>query len=208
LPRPRTKKTGHRPCLICQHPDRALIEAAKVTGISGDIVAERYNVSRDSLYRHMRNHVSEEDRASYLSGAPLKELAEKASQEGVSLLGYLSIVRGTLMTQFQLAASLNDRHATATISRALLECLREIGKLTGELLNSSPITSITNNYFAFINSPAFTELQGMLVQALADEPGALQKVLAGLDALEAKASDKKNEPALIEMKPNGGVYAS
>ena len=43
----------------------------------------------------------------------------------------------------------------------------------------------------------------MLVQALSDEPSALQKVLAGLEQLEAKATDK-GEPALIEMKPNGG----
>jgi len=30
-----------------------------------------------------------------------------------------------------------------------------------------------------LNSPAFADLQAMLVRALADEPAALQKVLAG-----------------------------
>jgi hypothetical protein len=74
------------------------------------------------------------------------------------------------------------------------------------LLNAAPITNI-NNYAFFLNSPVFTELQAMLVKALADEPAALQKVLAGLDALEAKATDN-SEPALLEMKPNGGAHAA
>jgi hypothetical protein len=75
------------------------------------------------------------------------------------------------MRQFQLAASLNDRNATSNLGRALVEVLREIGKLNGELLNASPITNI-NNYAFFLNSPAFADLQAMLVQALADEPAA------------------------------------
>ena len=181
------------------------MRAAKVAGVSGDIVAAKYQVSRDALYRHCRNHLTEEDRLSYIADIPIKDLAAKASEQGVALLDYFAIIRGTLMSQFQMAASLNDRHATATIGRALVEVLREIGKLTGELLNAAPITNI-NNYAFFLNSPAFADLQAMLVCALADEPAALQKVLAGLEALEAKASDK-NEPGLIEMKPNGGVYA-
>jgi hypothetical protein len=73
------------------------------------------------LYRHCRNHLTEEDRLSYIADIPIKDLAAKAAEEGGSLLGYFSLIRGTLMTQFQMAASLNDRNATATIGRALVE---------------------------------------------------------------------------------------
>jgi hypothetical protein len=201
---PRLHKTGHRACTICQHENRALIEAAKVAGLSSEAVAAKYGVSVDAVYRHVRNHLSEEDRLSYLADIPIKDLAAKAADEGVALLDYFRVIRGTLMNQFQLAASLNDRNATATIGRALVEVLREIGKLTGEFLNASPITNI-NNYAFFLNSPAFADLQAMLVRALADEPAALQKVLAGLEQLEAKAGDQAgNKAKLIEMQPTGG----
>jgi hypothetical protein len=192
---------------VCKHDDRALIEAARVAGVSTDALAERYGVSRDSIFRHMRNHVSEEQRLSYIADIPIKDLAARASEEGMSVLDYFSIIRATLMTQFQMAATLHDRNATATLGRALVEVLREIGKLTGELLNASQITNI-NNTAIFMNSPIVAELQAMLVHALADEPSALQKVLAGLERLEAKAGDNSDQPALIELKPNGGDYAA
>jgi hypothetical protein len=199
LPRQSTK-LGHRPCTVCRHPHRALIEAAKVAGVSGDIIAEKYSVGRDALYRHMRNHVSEEDRASYIADIPLKELAAKAAEEGMSLIGYFSIVRSTLMQQFQLAASLNDRNATATIGRALVEVLREIGKLTGELLSVSGSVNITNNNIAFVQSPAFARIQASLLQALAPFPDARAAVVDALRAL-----DDESAPRAISGPANGKV---
>ena len=202
-----------RPCTVCTHPDRALIEAANIAGCSVSVLADKYSVSTDSIYRHMRNHVTEEQRAAYVADVPIRELAAKAAEHGGALLDYYQIVRATLFRQFQTVAAHNDVQAVNNTSRALLEVLREIGKLTGEMLNAAPVTNITtNNYNLFTQSPAFTELQAMLVQRLAPHPEALAAVLAGLDELDAKG--KGNPPAnvnplptpLLDLKPNGSDH--
>ena len=169
-------------------------------GISGNVVAERYKVGRDSAYRHWRGHVSDEDKAGYIADVPIKELAAPAAEEGTSLLGYLSIIRGTLMGQFQLAASLNDRNATATIGRVLVEVLREIGRLTGELINVSGSVNITNNNIAILNSPAFASLQATMLKALAPFPEARAAVVGALRAL-----DGEDVPAALPAPPSGPV---
>lgn len=178
------------------------MEQARVAGIAIDAIAKKHGVSADALYRHCKNHLTDEDRARYIADVPIKELAAKAADQGASLLDYFTIIRGTMMEQFQLAARMNDRHAMTTVCRALVEVLREIGKLTGELLNTASVTNVQNNYFAFANSPVFADLTAMLMQALADEPAALQKVIAGLDELEARANhDQKLIAFQVEHEP-------
>jgi hypothetical protein len=73
-----------------------LIEQTRVAGASLDTIAAKYQVSRDSLHRHMHRHVSEDLRAEYLAGVPIRELAKRAGEEGLSVLDYLSLVRATL----------------------------------------------------------------------------------------------------------------
>jgi hypothetical protein len=194
-----------RPCTICTHPDRALIEAACVAGVSVTALADKHSVSRDSLYRHMRNHVTEEQRASYIADAPIRELAAKAAEQGSSLIDYYVLARAALYRNFQMANAHGDIAAANNTVRTLFECLRDMGKLNGEMLNAAPVTNITtNNYAVITQSAAFTELQAMLVQRLAPFPEALAAVLAGLDELDAKAG---NPPAsgdaarLIDLKP-------
>jgi hypothetical protein len=121
----------------------------------------------------MKNHVTDEQRADYLAAIPMGELAEKAAAEGVSVLSYFSIIRATLMTQFQLAASVNDRNATAILAGRLTEVLREIGRASGEL-GSMAANNITINHTTIMNSPVFATLQANLLTALAPFPEALQ----------------------------------
>jgi hypothetical protein len=184
-------------CLICRHPDRTLIEQTRIAGASLDTIAAKYNVSRDAIWRHMGKHVSEDLRAEYLAGIPMKELAEKAATEGVSVLDYFSIIRGTLMTQFQLAASVNDKHATATLAGRLTEVLRAIGQISGEM-GSMAANSITINNTTVLNSPVFASLQANLLYALAPFPEARAAVVAAL-----RQMDEQNAPLMktIEHRP-------
>ena len=112
------KLTIAKRCIVCGHPDRVLIEAARVAGCSLDTIAAKHSISRDAIFRHMKNHVDDAARADYLANIPMKDLAAKAAEEGVSVLQYFSVIRGILMSQFQLAASVNDRNATATFKQA------------------------------------------------------------------------------------------
>jgi hypothetical protein len=170
-------------CSICTHPDRAMVEQTRIAGASLDTIAAKYGVSRDAIWRHMSKHVSEDLRAEYLAGIPLKELAEKAASEGVSVLQHFAIIRATLMTQFQLAASVNDKNATAILAGRLTEVLREIGRITGEM-GALAANSITINNTTVLNSPVFATLQANLLTALAPFPEARAAVVQALRQMD------------------------
>lgn len=188
-------------CHVCSHVDRALIEQTRIAGASLDTIAAKYKVARDAIWRHMKNHVSDEQRADYLASIPMAELADKAATEGVSVLQYFSIIRATLMTQFQLAASVNDKNATAILAGRLTEVLREIGRITGELGNMA-VNNLTINNVSILNSPVFATLQANLLTALAPFPDARAAVVSAL-----RAMDEQNAPSMktIEQKSLGRV---
>ena len=150
-----------------------------------DNVSAKYGVSRDSLHRHMHRHVSEDLRAEYLSGVPLRELAERAASEGVSVLGYLSVIRSTLMTQFQLAASVNDKNGTAIFAGRLNETLRTIGQLSGELGDMAMRSVTINGNINILNNPVLANLQANILKALAPFPDARNAVVSALRAMDA-----------------------
>jgi hypothetical protein len=160
-----------------------------------DSISTKFGISRDCIFRHMR-HVPEDVRAQYLADVPIKELAARAANEGVSLLDYFSIVRGVLLQQFQLAASVNDKNGTAVLAGRLTEVLREIGKVTGELMRTAPVQNIHNSV-TFVNSPVFINLQQMLVKRLAGHPDALNSVIEGLRELEARSAPRAMPAPII-----------
>jgi hypothetical protein len=201
----RLKKSRCKLCGHPGHPERARIEMLRLAGVGLDTLAEQFGISRDSIFRHMRDHVTDADRAQYLADIPLQELLARAADEGVSLLDFFKIVRATLMRQFQLAASVNDQRAVAALAGRLNETLDLIGKLTGEMLRLSPGT-VVNNTAVFVNSPIFTDLQSMLVRKLAGHPEALARVVEGLQELEARVAPAPNGATLIDAKPLEHVH--
>ncbi len=185
------------PCSICVHPDRIRIEATRIAGASLDAIAAKCGVSRDAVHRHMHKHVSPDVLNQYRIDAPIGELAAKAAGEGISLLGYFSIVRGVLMQQFQLAASVNDKNGTAVLAGRLTEVLREIGRITGEILSTPGVLNVTNTV-NFINSPVFAMVQATMLRALAPHPAARADVVRALRALdEESAPPTAPSPAAI-----------
>ena len=188
------KRPAHRPCTICNHPDRALIERARIAGIGNQDVAARYGVSKDALYRHMAKHVTDAAVAAYTSQEGLTALAKQAAEDGLSTLDRYRIANGFLMNQLQQAAAQNDGSRVAAVSRAMFEGLRDVSKLTGEALEHvSNISLVQNNFY---QSPDYLALQATLVQALAPFPDAMRAVLAGLEALEGDTPG--TAPKLIE----------
>jgi hypothetical protein len=191
------------PCTVCAHPDRARIEAVRIAGASLDNVARKFNISRDCVHRHMTNHVSEADRLQHISDIPVQELAERAAHEGVALIDYFNIVRGILLQQFQLCASVNDKNGVAILAGRLTEVLRAIGSATGEILRS-PMVQNVNNTINFVNSPIFVDLQQMLIRRLAGHPEALAAVCEGLAELERRSAPRP--PSVIEHE--GSAHAA
>ncbi len=164
-----------------------LIEMARIAGVSLDNVATKYDVGRDAVWRHME-HLPPDRRAMLIADVPMQELVERASAEGMGLLDYLSVIRSTLISQMLAAAACNDRHATANLAGKATDVLREVGKLTGELLESArsitTINNVTQNAVTFMASPLFGQLETMLMRRLAPHPEALKSVVEGLAELE------------------------
>ena len=155
----------------------------RVAGISLDVLAAKYNIERTAIWRHCKDHLTDADRADYLAAVPMAELAEKSAEAGISVLQHFNIVRATLMKQFQLAASLNDRNGTATLAGRLTECLRAIGQISGEM-NSMAVNNLTINNTTVLNSPVFATLQANLLTALQPYPDARNAVIAALRQMD------------------------
>jgi hypothetical protein len=187
-------------CTICSHSERARIELARVSGVSLRQIEETFGVSWQAVWRHMANHVSDADRAIYLADVNLKDLADRANAESLSLLDYLAIIRSTLFQQMQMAAGLNDRSATAALAGRLNETLKLLASLTGELLRLNPHT-VNHNVTVFMSSPLYIELEQMLIATLSDHPDALAKVVDGLRALEDRAPAPEYTAAALASSP-------
>ena len=172
---------------------------ARLAGASLDAISGKFGVSRDVVWRHMARHVDADRRSMLVADVPLKELADRAAEEGISLIDYLGIVRSAVMNQLINASSMNDRHGTAVLAGRAVEVLRELGRFTGEILKSAPVGNVTNNTLVFMSSPAFANLERMLIERLAPHPEALQAVLQGLRSLEGGPDDPPPHAATLTL---------
>ncbi len=189
------KKPRGRRCQVCLHPERQRIEALHVTGVGIDKLADRFGVHRDSIWRHMQRHVSEEAKASYLIGpGRVAQLAEVAAEENGSLLDYLKILRSTLFGLLDKRAAEGDDQAVGVLSQRALNTLREIGRITGEITSfaSSTTINITNN-MAVMNSGPFVDLQSGLMRISVKHPAARADILALIHDLDARYSEPQTK---------------
>jgi len=187
-------------CQICRHQERARIEALRVGGAELDSLVEMFGntFSRDSLWRHFKKgHCSDARKAELMcGGVKLEELKNKAASESVSLLEHLSIVRSVLMRQFLSQAEAGSAQGVSVTASRLLESLRDLGGLTGELRKLSGI-SITNNTTNIYADPDFLSLQEGLILLARKHPNIKDDVLQLL-----QNTGTSSTPA----KPNGSAY--
>jgi hypothetical protein len=185
-----------RHCAVCVHPERRRIELKRANGASLEALAAEFGLHRDQIWRHWTRHVSDEAKATFIAG-PLKiaELKERAAAENLSLLDYMSIIRTTLIEQFCAASEAKAYNHTVNIAGRLIETLKEIGKLTGEVQRyTSTVNNVTN--IAVFSSPDFARLQSGLIEALAPYPDARSAVIRKLRDMENEAKGEN----LIEAK--------
>ncbi len=205
----RRKANPANRCAICKHPERARIEALHVAGVSLDKIAEKFSVHRDAVWRHVTRHMSDEQRATYLVGpARIAELREVAASENESVLDYLAILRSALVAQLDKLSKANDHAGIATISTPLLNCLKALGKVTGEIntLANSTIINVQNNNVV-LNSPPFNDMQAGLMEVCAHHPAARADIVALFRRLDEKYSQKPlSAPPMREI--NGAVNAA
>ena len=132
--------------------------------------------------------------------APRGLRATAAADESRGLLDYLAITRSVLFSQFLVAAEAADRNGVANIGGRLLENLREIGKLTGQLRSVSGIT-INNNTLNICASPEFLALQDGLLKIARIHPDVRSAIVDLLRGLDPRSTASPAMPA----PPNGAA---
>jgi hypothetical protein len=188
-------------CKVCVHPERWRVELLRASGASLDSLSTKFNVSRDSIFRHWRDHVSDELKAGYLAGpVQLQELASKAADTGTSVLDHLHAVRTILMGHLASMTEAGDGRGAAYVAGRLTSTLEVIARVSGELgdLARSTTYNITNNVAVLTEHPKFMQVQASLLRALAPFPEARAAVVAALQDLDAE-----NTPARPTSPENG-----
>ncbi len=162
----------------------------RVSGVSFEALAKEFAISKDSIFRHFKSHVSERRKAELLAGpAKIHDLANAAAKESKSLLEYLSITRGILFNRFLSAAECGDTNGVVSTATQLLAALRELGKLSGELRNLSGINITQNNILSIAASPEFEKLSIGLLNLAQRHPAVRADVIQLLRGLEASTAE-------------------
>ncbi|MCJ2136205.1 HTH domain-containing protein [Methylobacterium sp. J-026] len=186
--RPRKRKAKG---FLSKHPNKVDIEMGRLAGVSADKLASRFNVTRDAIYRHMET-LTPEYRASLVLDVPREELAKRAAEENGLLLDHFKLARNIAEQQLLIAKACNDSYAVASLTRAVLEADREIGKFTGEIERSAASVTIRSSV-AIFSSPEFGKLEAGLVRIARRYPEAKSDLLALMRELK-----QPDEPPMIE----------
>src|SRR5262249_29573788 len=162
-------------CTICNHPARPQIDLAIATGLSKRAVAERFQVSRDAVWRHAQAHLTAEMRAALATKLLQRDGDTRRIllEEGTGVTEALKAIRGPLFGLFLAAVDTGDNKAAAALAGRLHENLALVAKLTGELVPHAA-ASITN----ILLSPDFQRLRAELIRVLARYPEAQEQVAA------------------------------
>jgi transposase-like protein len=179
---PRGPKPGAL-CVVCNHRERAAIELGLARGVSMSALARRYGPSPDSLYRHRKEHMPPQLKASLLAGPDCDlDLDRLKATESQSLLANLVAVRHRLFAALDMAEEMTDGFLLTRVTSQLHTNLELTGKLLGEL--GIGHTNVTN----ILIMPQYVEMRTELVRALRPFPEAAQAVAAVLHAIETKAA--------------------
>jgi len=186
-------------CAVCRHPLRQQIEIQRLGGASLDALAVQHDVSRDSLFRHMRNHLTARRRAELTGAGDVDKMVSVAAKESRSVVEYFSIIRSGLMELFLTAVSAGDRYGAAAVAGRLNENLRATAAISGELRQAAGI-SITNNSLTLVSTPGFAELHAGLLGVIRKFPEARADIVALLRSLDAPpVADPNSSPFRAEQ---------
>lgn len=175
-------------CKICVHAERVRAELLLAGGASLKSVALKIRVPYYSLRRHWIAHVSNERRAVLVLGPVAREaLASRVAEESESIVDHLKAARAAIYQVLDAALEAGDRNGVALLTGRLHENLRELARLTGQISNSPMIGNQTTNIANIFVSPAFAQLQCVLLEALRPYNDARGAVVRALRSLEGRS---------------------
>ncbi len=187
-------------CTICVHDRRHQIEIGLVHHVPMRVLAARFQVSLDAVWRHRRNHVSPQVAAAILAAQKPSAVDLEALQrsESEGLLAQLVAQRARLQQHSDAALELGDVAHAIAAERAITSNLQLVGKLLGTLVQRHDV-----RHTSILVSPDYLRLRSALVEALRPYPEAAKAAGHALHDLEAEAAAEiaKRPPLIIEARP-------
>ena len=177
-----------RPCSVCNHPQRHLIEVGLTHRLPLKILARRFDLSHDAVFRHRKYHLSPQTMAAIMCAAKpgaAIDLEELRKTESEGLLGNLIVQRARLQTLFEIAVEERMLGSAASIERAYTENL----KLSSQMLGMLATQHIDIKSTAILISSDWLQVRGAILGALKHYPEALREVTRALHELERQAAD-------------------
>ena len=189
-------------CTICAHERRHQIEIGLVHQVPHRVLAKRFGVSTDAIYRHGRRHLPPQARAAMLTALKPSEVDLEALQrsESEGILSQLVAQRARLQQHGEIAIELGDVRAAVAVEGAVTANLTLVAKLLGQLVQHHEVRSTS-----LLISPDYIALRSAIVRALAPYPDASRAVgraLADLETAAAKDITQNKAPLVIEHQPD------
>lgn len=168
-----------RSCHVCDHPRRPEVELRLANGTPVRTISRSYTLSKDTLYRHRRNHMP----AALLQQLQVTgkdyptDLATLKRTESEGLLQNLVHERARQQRIADKAEAIDD---FANATRAS-EASRKTSELIAKLLGDLKVGNVTQN---ILIAPEFHAFRTAVIQSLRQFPDAKRAVLASLQRLE------------------------
>ena len=166
-----------RTCTVCNHPERATIDAALAAGDSCSTLSERYStIGRMAFERHKANHlpatvVKAQEQAEIERAGELLTTANDHADELLKQAETLEKIAESILARTYQEG--NYKTAIAGVNAAR-ECLRLRAELVGKLKNNPSVNVLIN--------PQWVMLRAMILRALDSYPDARQAVVEALNA--------------------------
>lgn len=156
-------------CTVCRHPDRETLDRELAGGLTLRDAGAKYGMSKDSIGRHKRNHLSK----ALMAVQERRELA--GAQKAVDRAEQLYVKASAILEQA-------EGEGNGTLGLAAIKELRGVvellAKLTGEL-DEKPTVNVLN----VSSSPEWLGIQQAMLEALHPFPDARVAVAGALEEL-------------------------
>jgi hypothetical protein len=168
--------------------------------VSFDALSAKFGIPKTIIIRHWHDHVTPEAKAAYSIGpCTLEQARERAAAEGGSVVDYFAITRSILVGQLLKQDEANSAQGVATVAGRLVEVLRELGKISGEIARvAAPSTTVNVSVNA---APGFADLQAGLLNIARAHPAARGDIVALLRRLDGAPEPMPRPVAAIEHEP-------
>lgn len=180
-----------RRCTVCASDARPQIEIGLVSGVSTQVLADRFGLSKDSVGRHARNHLTPSQAAALLMASQPEaiDLDQLTEREGSNLLLNLVHARARLAEYGRAAAEGGLLGAAIQAERAVTANLEVTGKLLSKFVLRSEHRTVNLHL-----SADYLDLRAKLIAAIAPFPqvrDAVTKALTEADLAVAKQIEGK-----------------